>query len=188
LTVGKPAQPRASQPTLGLAAVLALVASCGVAAVLAPAWLLEVSAKEGMVEVVSQAILLVAAAGWAVVRGRESRRALLIALACLVVLGEELDWGLRGPGSGNLHNSVGGASYLLFALPWVWLYGASLGLLPRARWVPPRPDGIAFAVVVAVAGSSLVMSSAWEQAVDELSELMLYVLLAVGGLRIASGR
>ena len=42
---------------------------------------------------------------------------------------------------------------------------------------------MAFGLVVTVALGSLATSSAWERALDELSELMLYALLCVGGLR-----
>lgn len=171
--------------------VSAVAAACGVAAASFPWWLLRMCAKEGPIEAAGEVVLLAAALGWALVRTREGRGAGGIAAACCVVLAEELDWGaqLGVPlfvdtfGAHNLHNGLEGATYVLFALPWVVLFGAALRGKTKPRWVPPRPDAFAFAIVVAVAALSLGLPSAWEQALDELSELLLYVLLAVSGLR-----
>lgn len=165
----------------------------GVTAWLHPAWLLDVCAKEGAAEASSQTVLLVAVAGWALVRTRQGAAAGWVALGCAVVLAEELDWGaqlgftalVELMGVPNLHNGLGGASYLIFAVPWVVLYAAALRGVESPRWVPPRLDGVAFGLVVLTAGISLFVPSAWERALDELSELMLYVLLAVGGTRSA---
>lgn len=165
----------------------------GIAAWLAPQWLLSVSAKEGAVEAGAQVVLLVAALSWALIRTRQGRGAAGVALGCAVVLAEELDWGaqlgftgLVGVlGAPNLHNGLGGGSYLLFAVPWALLYGAALRGVTTPAWVPPRLDGVAFGLVVLTAGISLLLPTAWERALDELSELMLYVLLAVGGTRSA---
>ncbi|MCR9160202.1 MAG: hypothetical protein ACE37F_37230 [Nannocystaceae bacterium] len=184
----------------GLAWVGVVAVASAVAAATVPSWLLGVAEKEGPVEAASAVVLLAAALGWGVVRTREGRGAAWVAAACAVVLAEELDWGAQlglpwfaeSFGVHNLHNGLGGASYLLFALPWVALFGAALWGRARPRWLPPRPDGYAFAAVAAVAAVSLALPTAWEQALDELSELLLYVLLAVGGLRRsraeASGR
>lgn len=173
--------------------MLALLSLVGITAWLAPDWLLDVSAKEGAAEAASQVVLLVATAGWAILRTRQGAGAGWVALACAVVLGEELDWGaqlgvdtlVQLMGVPNLHNGLGGASYLLFAVPWVVLYGMALRGVETPAWVPPRLDGVAFGLVVLTAAISLVVPSAWEEALDELSELMLYALLAVGGTRSA---
>ena len=173
--------------------VLAVGAAAGVAALVDPAWLLHVLSKEGPAEVASHTVLLIAALVWARVRTREGSGAWLIVAACLLVLAEELDWGAQLGFSGfvnvfgvhNLHNGLGGASYLLFAVPWVWLYAMALRGAQRPRWIPPRGDGLAFGLVGLVALASLGMSGAWERALDELSELMLYTLLVVGGVRPA---
>ncbi len=185
-----------SEPTplrawVGLASVSALALACGVAALATPPWLLHMAAKEGPVEVASHVVLLAAALGWASIRTREGRGAAWVGAGCAVVLAEELDWGAQLGvslfadtfGVHNLHNSLGGASYLFFALPWACLFGAALLGKTTPQWIPPRPDAFAFAVVLAVAAASLMLPSAWEQALDELSELLLYVLLAVGGMR-----
>lgn len=173
--------------------MLALGGLAGVLAWLAPHVLLELCAKEAAAEAVGQAILLVAALGWGLIRGRDGTGALWVAAACAVILAEELDWGAQFGftalvdlvGVPNLHNGLGGASYLLFAAPWVLLYAAALRGVSRPTWVPPRLDGVAFGLVVLTAGISVVLPNVWEQALDELSELMLYVLLAVGGTRSA---
>lgn len=170
--------------------MLALVSLVGTTTWLVPDWLLEVCAKEGAAEAAGQVVLLVAVAGWAVIRTRQGAGAGWVALGCAVVLAEELDWGAQlGAhalvGVHNLHNGLGGASYLLFAVPWVVLYGVALRGVTTPAWVPPRLDGVAFGIVGLTAGVSLLVPSAWEQALDELSELMLYALLAVGGTRSA---
>lgn len=165
----------------------------GITAWLAPQWLLGVCAKEGAIEAVAQVLLLVATLSWATMQAQKGAGARWVALGCAVVLAEELDWGAQLGFTGlvdvlgvaNLHNGLGGASYLLFAVPWAVLYGAALRGVATPAWVPPRLDGVAFALVVLTAGISLLVSSAWEQALDELSELMLYVLLLVGGTRSA---
>lgn len=184
-------EPARLRAWVGLASVSAVALACGVAALASPTWLLRMAAKEGPVEAASHVVLLAAAFGWATVRTREGRGAGWIAAACAVVLGEELDWGAQLGvsvfadtfGVHNLHNSLGGASYVFFALPWVCLFGAALLGRTKPRWIPPRLDAFAFAIVLAVAALSLGLPSAWEQALDELSELLLYVLLAVGGMR-----
>ncbi len=173
--------------------VLATAGLAGVAAWWAPHWLLVVCSKEGLAEVVAQVFLLVAVLGWAWIRTRDGAGAGWVALAGAVVLAEELDWGaqlgwtavVELVGTPNLHNAFGGASYLVFAVPWVVLYGAALRGVASPAWVPPRLDGVAFGLVVLTAGLSLLVSNAWEQALDELSELMLYVLMAASGTRSA---
>ncbi len=181
------------QAWLGLAGVVALASLAGLTAWLAPDWLLEVCAKEGAAEASGQTLLLVATAGWALLRTRLGGGAGWVALACAVILAEELDWGaqlgftalVERVGIPNLHNGLGGASYLLFAAPWVLLYGAALRRVEAPAWVPPRLDGVAFGLVAITAALSLLQPPAWERALDELSELMLYALLAVGGTRSA---
>ncbi len=175
----------------GVAWVSAVGLSCGLAALLNPAWLLRVSAKEGAAEVAGQVVLLAAVVGWALVQTRAGRGAAWVAAACGIVLAEELDWGAQLGFDGvvdllgmhNLHNSLGGASYLAFAVPWVLLYAAALRGVREPRWVPPPTDALAFGLVVAAAGASLAVPGVWEQALDELSGLMLYTLLAVSGTR-----
>ncbi len=165
----------------------------GITAWVNPAWLLDVCTKEGPAEAAGQVVLLLATLGWAFVRTRQGAGARWVAVACAVVFAEELDWGAQlgltavvdTLGVANLHNGLGGASYLLFAVPWVLLYGAALRGMTTPAWLPPRLDGVAFGLVVLTAGISVLVSSTWEQALDELSELMLYGLLAVGGTRSA---
>ncbi|MEM6994831.1 MAG: hypothetical protein AAF721_30230, partial [Myxococcota bacterium] len=98
------------------------------------------AAKEGPLEHVSHAVLAlaVAAAAFRAATGGERGAGgrwphVGVTLWLFVVLGEELDWGrvygvdaLATPlaslvGRPDLHNAWSGASYLLFAIPVVWL-------------------------------------------------------------------
>lgn len=122
----------------------------------------------------------------------------------IFVLGEELAWGevigidvvadrLRAwVGRPDVHNAWSGASYLLFALPPAALFGpAILGLLgasldcgPLRAWraavdpVMPTFDQTLAAVTIALVSilATLAVPS-WEDALDELTELWVYVLL-----------
>ncbi len=164
---------------------------------------LDLAAKEGTVEQWSHAVLLVAVVAWAS-RIREPPRGLAvgITLAIGVVGLEEIDWGAQWGVSGvadllvaavgqpNLHNLGGGASYLLFAGPWLLLYALATrwGRLRRwaARWephLPARTDAMAFGVLVLISGSSVLLPAHWEAALDELTELGLYGLIALGARR-----
>lgn len=164
-------------------------------AVAAPASLRWVAAKEGPLELLSHAVLLAGVVVY-LVRARRAPRwiPLLIALWAGVVLGEELDWGAVlgvGPASegANLHNAWGGASYLLFALPWLLLYSAALAPpswgLPK-RWsgqLPPRDHAGAFVLIAVVAAATVSPGLAdWESSLDEVGETLLYALLLASGL------
>ncbi len=180
--------------SLGLAWVFACVAAFGMLALVdAPRWL-ALAAKEGTLERSSHALLGVASLAW-LARARTPPRSvpLLVAAFCVLVLGEELDWGAQlgvhaianglqaRVGDTNLHNLLGGASYLLFAVPPVVLYGSALA--GRGPHRPPSADALAFALIAATAAASLGVSPSWESSLDELSELMLYGLIACTGLQ-----
>lgn len=182
------------------AVALVLFVSMGVAAYdtpLAFRWL----AKEGPVEQVSHLVLVVGVGLWlAVYRRARSRRGFpLVAAAFLALLFlEETDWGaelgfvaLSGSirdlvGASNLHNSWGGHSYVLFALPIFLWFGATL--LPErwraptlsriAPYIPSRDARRAFWLVLAFAA----LTAPWEEHVQELSELLIYALLATPAL------
>lgn len=188
---GRARLPERLPERLGVAWVVSAGVCAAVVGLASPSLLLRSAAKEAAVEAVSHGVLVFAAASWVLVRIRGGRGALWIAAACLVIFLEEVDWGahLGFPGLGaalglsNLHNSLGGASYLLFALPWVWLYGRALRGASRPDWIPPRADGVAFGLIVAVAAVSVATELQWQRALDELSELMLYGLIVISGLR-----
>lgn len=182
------AAPITSLIGLGFALTLAVAA-------LAPEWLHSFAAKEGPLELGSHALLLAAVIAY-LVRARRAPRwlPLGVALAAAVVLGEELDWGgvlgLRGEsGVPNIHNAWSGASYLLFAVPWVLLYGAAF---TPEHWelrrrcgehLPPRDHAGAF-VLIAVVGAATVSPGlgAWEAVLDEVTETLLYALVLASGL------
>ncbi|MEM6293722.1 MAG: hypothetical protein AAGA54_20780 [Myxococcota bacterium] len=184
---------RRTRISLGLAWVIAcVVAFAALALVDAPRWL-ALAAKEGALERSSHALLGVATLAW-LARARQAPRRVPLVLAgfCLVVLAEELDWGAHlgwstiaaglraGVGDTNLHNLLGGASYLIFAVPPMLFYGSALRGAGAHR--PARADAVAFALIAATAAASLGAPPSWESSLDELSELMLYGLIACSGL------
>lgn len=186
-----------------------------IAIAIAPERVREVCAKEGACELVSHLVLAIAALGWiaAASRGRSEARSwalALVALACVVVLGEELDWGgvlgLRGVadplerafGAANVHNAARGHSYLLFALAAPLLATVALGRGVWARrwrtrlgpWAPRASEGAAALLVIAVALATALVQPGWDSEVDEVAELLGYATVAAIGLRghvIASG-
>jgi hypothetical protein len=173
-------------------------------AVLAPELAAALSTKEGPLEHLGHGLLLLAGLGWlrATLRARgddrrsERRLCAALALACVVILGEELDWGgvygfttladvVHGAsGRANLHNAWHGASYVVFAaLPLLlvgvvgWRRGDAPGRLPGRR------DAIALAILgVASLAGSLVWPT-WEPRLDEVVETLLYVGLMWLALR-----
>jgi hypothetical protein len=167
------------------ALVIGVYAAAAVAAVIAPEHALRVAAKEGLLEALSHAVLLVGIVAWAV-RARIAPRAvpILAAVVLAVVLAEELDWGgLFGvtlvaevTGLENFHNSWGGASYLLFAVPFAVFF--ALPFTRLARHGPDRGHTFAFAVVMIVAAASALADPVWERALDELNETLAYGLAA----------
>ena len=184
--------------------VAAVYVAIGVAAVLAPATVLDAAAKEGPIESLSHAVLAGGIAAWAVrARVRPRWPALAVAILLALTLAEELDWGAHlghdafarvlvdRTGAPNLHNALGGTAYVLFALPW-----AAFWLAPFApeRWRVALGDHLparsaTFAAVV-VAGASLLSSLAaapWERALEEIHETIHYVLVAVAAFRPRSG-
>ncbi len=164
-----------------------------VLAVAAPAAFATVAAKEGPLEHVSHVVLLVAAMAWlraalvaATVTRTERRVAIGLTVTCLVVLGEELDWGgVYGVGSlTNLHNAWSGASYLLFAIPVVVGVGVVGWRNPKNRGrLPRRRDAVGLAVLGVASLALTVLWPAGEAAVDEIGESLLYVGLAWMALR-----
>lgn len=174
------------------------VLSFAVVAALGPELARAVAAKEGPLEHASHALLAGALLAWSIAaarargdaRRRERRRALLLALYVLVVLGEELDWGavygiealaseVRALGGrANLHNAWSGASYVLFALPALVLVGGEGWRRPRARdRGPSRGDAIGLGVLaVSAVGGSLGWPQ-WEPELDEVVETLLYLSL-----------
>ncbi len=171
--------------------MLAFVASAwvvlAIAIATAPETVRAICAKEGPCEVVSHVVLGVAAVGFAsaYVRARLPVRAWalgLVALACVVVLGEELDWG----GTGNLHNAAGGHSYVVFALAAPLLAAVALGRGAWAHrwqarlgpWAPRSSDGVAGLVVLAVALVVAIAAPGWDAVVDEVAELLGYCVIA----------
>ncbi|MCH9686595.1 MAG: hypothetical protein K0V04_34500 [Deltaproteobacteria bacterium] len=164
-------------------------------ALLDPEFARDVAAKEGTLEHVSHFILAAAVVAWwgAVLAPRTTQRWLTAAIAvmCMVILAEELDWGQvygvgdigawveDGDGHANLHNAWGGASYLLFALAPIiligvvgWRRGDQPGRLPR------RTDAVGLIVLaVASVGGTLLLPAA-EGGIDETGEALLYAGLA----------
>ena len=192
--------------------MLVVVASAwvclAIAIVLAPERVREVCAKEGACELVSHLVLAIAALGWiaAAMRARADVRPWALALvagACVVVLGEELDWGgvlgLRGVadplegafGAANVHNAAQGHSYLLFALAAPLLAAVALGRGAWARgwrarlgpWSPCASDGAAALLVIAVALATALVQPDWDSEVDEVAELLGYSVIAAIALR-----
>lgn len=174
--------------------VLVLFVAFGVGVTVAPQWTARALAKEGPVEVVSHAVLLVAVLAWLLAAWRRHTRARALAVGvavfCAVVLGEELSWGaelgvtmLADPlsaatGRADFHNAWGGASYLVFAVPVVAL--VVIGIVASAQTLPlgiDRDDAVALGLVgLAAIGGTLAWPSL-EAQLDELSELALYVAL-----------
>lgn len=168
-------------------------------AVIAPDAVATIAPKEGALEHVSHVALGVAAIGWvrrafgpvAAWGGRAAVAA--IAVLLVVALAEEIDYGevygfmpvaavVRGAvGRPNLHNLGSGGSYLVFAAPLLLVVVA--GLRPPVRdhgWRGPRRDGaIALSVCGAFALASVATPPAVERALDELSELLGYLVLAM---------
>jgi hypothetical protein len=189
-------------------AALAGWVSLASALVLAPARVREVCEKEGACEIVSHVVLALAAVGFVAAlarsRGRAAPWALaLVAGGCVVVLGEELDWGgvlgvrtLAAPleralGSANVHNAARGHSYLVFALAAPLVAAVALGRGAwserwRARlgpWAPASADGLAVLLVAAVALATAVLAPSWDAVVDEVAELLAYAVVAAIAVR-----
>jgi len=179
-----------------------------IAIVLAPERVREVCAKEGACELVSHLVLAIATLGWiaAALRARQRARPwalALVAAACVVVLGEELDWGgvlglravadplERSFGAANVHNAARGHSYLVFALAAPVLAAVALGHGAwaerwRARlgpWAPRASDGAAALLVIAVALATAIVQPSWDAEVDEVAELLGYAIVAALALR-----
>jgi hypothetical protein len=172
-------------PAIALLAVLvALVAGASFDAVFA---------KEGPGEHIGHVLLAAIVALLGIVAVRH-RWALLIAAFFVIVLGEELDWGgvYAGARHGNFHNAWGGASYLIFALPVVAYF--ALALVPRTRAVlvrmlgpatPAPPEAAAAIAVGAISLGATLGLPSHEPAMDEASELALYLLVLLIGARAA---
>jgi hypothetical protein len=160
-----------------------------------PAQTRGMAAKEGSLEAAGEALLVAAVVGWLFAaweaRGdaRRFERCVCIGLllTCAIVLGEELDWGgaLKAViGRPNLHNAWEGASYMLFALPVVllvgvvgWRRGDAPGRLPARR------DAVGLALLGAASLGGSLAWPAWELALDEAAETLLYAGLAWISLR-----
>ncbi len=186
-----------------LAVVLMLVGMVGVVVLPGVPPLL---AKEGPVEDVSHLLL---AAGTLVFFGRGVQlRKLgpwLVGGFLLVLLLEEVDWGLvygfvqvssaisDVVGESNLHNSVGGHSYLLFGIP-VLLF-AIVGLrIPRlgsriVEWLAHVPSRSASVALFTLLGLHVHWAlGVSEQERDELFETSLYGWFVAVGLARPNGR
>lgn len=173
-------------------AVIVLYALIGVASLSAPEAVLRAAAKEGAIEQVSHALLVVAIAVWSSrVRIRPRWPAVAIAVVLAVVLGEEFDWGAldggTSPGGANLHTAWSGAAYVLFAAPWLAWYAlpfAPAGFRARVgSHAPGRDESLAAAIVAVVALVSSLAPIEWERALDEIDETILYILVLASGLR-----
>ncbi len=180
------------------------------AAVAWPATMRWLAAKEGPLEHLSH--LVVAAAGTGFfrvgIRAAARGRAIALGMACFcgIVLGEELGWGsvlgvevvadaVRAiSGRSDFHNAWSGASYLLFAVPVVALFGpvllASVGIRGEEVWVhrwqealgdvAPAPDhALALACLGVASLTGTLAVPDWESELDEITELLLYAVLAV---------
>lgn len=192
--------------------MLAFVASAwvilAIAIATAPDHVRTICAKEGPCEIVSHVVLGAAIVGFgaAAVQARPPARAwalALVAIACTVVLGEELDWGAvlgvrlladpleRGLGSANVHNAARGHSYVLFAIAapvvamvalgrgaWAERWRARLG-----RCAPSKDDGVAVLVVLGVALGVAILAPRWDAVVDEVAELLGYGILLARCMR-----
>jgi hypothetical protein len=192
--------------------VLAFVASgwviLAIAIAVAPERVRAVCAKEGACELVSHVVLAVALLGFAIAVVRAKSRAHawalgLVAIACAVVLGEELDWGAvlglrgladpleRGLGSANVHNAARGHSYVLFALASPVLAAVAFGRGAWARrwqdrlgpWTPRPGDGAAALLVLVVALVVALAVPGWEAEIDEAAELLGYAVMAAIAVR-----
>ncbi|EDM80091.1 hypothetical protein PPSIR1_20729 [Plesiocystis pacifica SIR-1] len=191
-----------------LAALLVLTYLAGTALlVLTPELGLRALEKEGAVEQASHLVLVAAIVAYAVVALRSRRPlVLLLSLFLTLVLLEELDWGdvysqnqlatffQAETGDVNFHNRWGGHSYLLFALP-VPAYGLSAFYpawlrepLERALGpaAPDRRASVAMLACVATLIVGLLALSAYEQQLDELNELVIY--LWFGGVAALAAR
>jgi len=182
------------RPSL-VGAVGAMVGFAGfaVAVVAAPDATARWTAKEAAIEHISHVVLVVAVGAWtvhALARGRWTRPrrlASLIAAWCLVVLGEEVQWGavyeldgIAAPlaavvGRPDLHNAWAGASYMLFGLPVVAL--VVFGWRAPAARLPDRGDSAALLVVMGVSLVGTLCFPSIEAQLDEVSELVLYSAL-----------
>lgn len=182
-----------------VAATVGLWIGFAIAAVRAPETTAAWCAKEGPVEHVSAAVLLVIAIAWGVrlsmrrgrhaePRGHDNRSARTIAVVMLgfvvLVLGEELDWGVGT----NVHNLVGGHSYLLFAI--VPAAVACVGCVrPHAGGDgPSRDEGIALVIAALPSVASTVALRVWASELDELGELAVYLVLCAWAVRVAARR
>jgi hypothetical protein len=170
-------------------------------ALASPASVPRVFAKEGPCELLSHGLLLLATLAWAWlatrVRGGARLRALVMAAFLALLLAEELDWGavLGWPALGlrieavlghrNLHNSLRGASYLLFGLP-LALHFAAPGRV-HGPLAPLRDERAGFFAIAGLFG--LYNLGPWERSAQELLEGLLYALLLACGWRLgrASG-
>lgn len=168
-----------------VAAVVGLWGGFAIAAVRAPATTAVWCAKEGALELVSELVLVAIAIAWASRLARSSRArglgATMLAFT-LAVLGEELDWGTGA----NVHNVLGGHSYLLFAI--VPAVAAIVGCVrPHAATVgPSRAEGIALVVAALPSVLSTAIAPGWASALDEVGELAIYLVLAVWAVRVAA--
>lgn len=169
-----------------------------------PATASRLAAKEGPLEHAGHGLLVLALCGWLVAVGRargdadrfERRVCIGLAIACALILAEELDWGgvygvdpvaralAAATGRPNLHNAWHGASYVAFAmLPLVlvgvvgWRRGDAPGRLPMRR------DAVGLAVLGAASLGGSLAWPAWEPALDEVVETLLYAGLAWISLR-----
>lgn len=180
-------------------ALAVLAADAGLLALVlaAPALALRLLAKEGPLEHASHLVLLLAVVAWGGVaartRGWARLRAAGLAGFLVFVLAEEVDWGavygaprlgagLAGAfGHRNMHNALGGASYLLFAAPLALHFAAPARL--HGPLAPLRDERVAF---LAIAASFIAWNlGAWERQAQELLEAALYALLLACGLRLA---
>ena len=180
--------------------MLAGLAVFGALALVHPTTAAALAAKEGPLEQLGHWLLVLALFGWlgAVwhIRGRERWLCAVLALACAVMLGEELDWGgvlgwtpladavRDAVGHRNLHNAWKGGSYVLFAIPLAvivgvmgWRRGDAPGPLPR------RSDAIGLALLAAASLLGALARPQWEPRLDEVMETLLYAGLAVIALR-----
>lgn len=199
--------------TVGLFAGYAALVTLG--SLLASDRTLAFFAKEGPSEHLSHAVLLGAVLAWSMFGARERRPrrswpTFAMAAFLAVVLLEETDWGaVYGVQElsavvrtwfpkGNLHNAASGASYMLFAVPLLgyFLLPLSSGRLGRAcvdafgASVPGASERWVFVLVAFLPPPlTLVLSTRWERALDEMIELPLYGLMlsiAVRALRTSS--
>lgn len=178
-----------------LAGVLAFV---GLAS-LRPSAAASLAEKEGALEHLSHVLLALASIAWAVAAARaqdsiKRERATLVGLSllCVLLLGEELDWGgVYGWNSrgGNLHNAWGGASYLLFALPPLYLVGVVGWRRGHGRGrLPRRTDAIGLGILATVSFVGTLGWPRWEAVLDEVGETVFYVGLVWMALRPVTAR